>query len=41
MIIDFKDNWIMDKQTRFARAGPEPPPPKHRWWTDGSSQGPP
>lgn len=41
MNTQFKNLRILDRQTLYARAGPDPPPPKHRWWTDASSQGPP
>lgn len=41
MNTQFKNLRILDRQTLYARAGPDPPPPKHRWWTDALSQGPP
>lgn len=41
MNIHFKNLRLLDKQTCYARAGPDPPPPIHWWWIEGSTHGPP
>jgi hypothetical protein len=37
----FENLKFLDKQTCFARAGPEPPPSKFHGWNEFTSKGPP